>query len=224
RFKRPFQNTLITSYPASERQAQTVSLAAKHLHGGLRGPCRNAEAQKFGCVRMERTLLLAADHLVGLCRQTRDRDLDFSTASRFRLQREGDSLPFGGPMDRLFFGKPCAGQFEVYLLAFRPQMQATAHSIAGNDLQSSVFGAHLATEAEAAEDRVVGNDGGGGPQRTAVTQVGFRRVVPRAAVVRLSKPCHAVRRRLEASTCSTIVCLAGEPVAEASFLRACIHE
>ena len=127
-------------------------------------------------------------------------------------------------MDRLFFGKPCACQFEVDLLAFRPQMQATAHSVARNDLKRCLVRAHLAAEAEAAEDRVVGNDGGGGSQRAAVAQVGFRRVVPGAAVVRLSKPCHAVRRRLEASTCSTIVCLAGKPVAEASFLGACIHE
>jgi hypothetical protein len=74
----------------------------------------------------------------------------------------------------LFFGKPRSCELKVDLLACGSQMQASSHSIAGNDLQSSIFSVHLAAEAEAAEHGIIRDDGGSGPQRATVAQVGFR--------------------------------------------------
>src|SRR5215472_10977646 len=103
-------------------------------------------------------------------------------------------------------------------------MQPTAHAIAGNNLERGVFAAHLAAETEAAEHRIIRNNRGSSPQRAAIAEVRLRRVVPGPAMVRLSKPRHAVRRRLETSTCSTIVFLTRKPVAETALPRACIHQ
>src|SRR6185312_10820377 len=103
-------------------------------------------------------------------------------------------------------------------------MQTAAYPVARNDLERSLFSAHLAAEAETAEDGIIRDDRGSGAQRTAVAKVGLRRVIPGTAVMRLSKPRHAIGRRLEPSTRPTIIRFARKPVAEAGFLRACIHQ
>src|SRR5215472_18189936 len=127
-------------------------------------------------------------------------------------------------MDWLFFRKPRACHFEIDLLAFRSQVQPTTHTIAGNDLQRCIINMHFTPETKTAEDRIVRDNSRSSTQCAAVAEIGLGRVVPGTAVVRLSKPCHAVGRRLKAATCSTIVCLARKPVAEAALLRASIHE
>src|SRR6185437_8899038 len=103
-------------------------------------------------------------------------------------------------------------------------MQRAAYPVARNDLERSVFSAHLAAEAETAEDGIVRDDRASGAQCTAVAKVGFGRVIPWPAVMRLAKPRHAIGRRLDPSTRPTVVLFAGKPVAEAGFLRACIHQ
>ena len=127
-------------------------------------------------------------------------------------------------MDWLLLGKPCTCQFDIDLMATGSQMKSTPHSVARNDLQRRVLGAHIASEAEAAEDRIIGNDGGDSAKCAAVTEIGFGRVVPGTATMRLSKPGHAVGCRLETAACTTIVFFAGKPVAEATFRCASIHQ
>src|SRR5262250_796993 len=82
----------------------------------------------------------------------------------------------------------------------------------------------IAAKAEAAEHRIVRQDCRGSSQRAAVTEIYFAGVIPRAAMMRLIKPCLAIRGGLEPAAGATVIFLAGIPVAVVRFGRAAVLE
>jgi len=103
-------------------------------------------------------------------------------------------------------------------------VEPLAETVLGHHLDAPGGGALIPAETAAAEDRVVGQHGGGGAQRGAVAEVGFASVVPSPAVMRLLQPGGAVGSRLEAATGGTVIPTARIPVAEIGVGRAGIHQ
>src|SRR4030095_221070 len=104
------------------------------------------------------------------------------------------------------------------------RVKPSSHSILRNHLEAQRSVAPVAAETEPTKDVVVSKHSCRRSQRTAIAQIDFARVVPRAAMMRLIEPRLTVRRGFNAATCAAIVLLTGEPVAVVRLRRTCVHQ